>query len=473
MTRSRTLTVLALLFVTGTTALAQGRITGTVHDSSGAVSGAEVSIQGVKKPATTGRAGEFDISNVPAGTVVINVRRIGYAPYSMIIVLTNGETKALDIPLIPVPRELDTVAVRDQQLLREYPLLREFEDNRKVGLGQFVTRAQLAKMQGGILTPVFNQMRGLIMVRSSTVPSHTWIASSYMPFFPATIPGDCFRLEDRLGNEGTSPVNAHCKYCFPQVYLDYTRLSTDRDIPNVGMFSPDQLQAIEVYGGPAETPPRYSGNRSSCGVIVLHSRAVERSQRRIARRPDDLPTRSRVFLSVGMSASAVTHGCEDCAYGGATDMMIGYTFKDRWVVGGRYAKSAVSGGAQVVTLRQAILEWYPHEEPARVKWFLNAGVGGTWLDLSTTGVDELGAGRTDTYQAHGLPSVVGGTGVDIGAYRRFVVTPFLSLDRTIGGRAGDYHCVVRPGGDMSANCGRITVAQAFSLTQLGVRFGWR
>lgn len=473
MPRQPKLVLLGVLLFAGATAAAQGRVTGIVRDSGGAsIAGAEVSVQGVRKPATSGRNGEFDVPDVPAGTVVVSVRRLGYAPYSVIIRLANGETKSLTVEMNAVPRELDTVAVRDQQLLRENPLLREFEDNRKVGLGQFVTRDQLAKMQGGVITPVFNQMRGLIMVRSSTVPTHAWIATKYMPHLVAS-PADCYELDEMVPGEATSPVGAACGYCFPQVYLDYTRISTNKLIPNVGRFSPDQLQAIEVYAGAAETPNRYSGTQSECGVIVFHTRAVDPGRRRIAARTSDLPTRSRVFMNMGASAAAVTHGCEDCATGPAQDLMIGVTFRDRWVVGGRYARSAVSDGAQLVTLRQAILEWYPHEEPARVKWFINVGVGGTWLDLHTSGVEVSGAGRTDIYQAHGLPSVVGGTGVDIAAYRRFVLTPFLSLDRTIGGRAGNYHCVVRPAGDMSANCGGITQPSAFSLTQLGLRFGWR
>ena len=37
-------------------------------------------------------------------------------------------------------------------------------------------------------------------------------------------------------------------------------------------LSPDQVEAIEYYSGPASTPMRYSRQNSNCGVIVIHTR---------------------------------------------------------------------------------------------------------------------------------------------------------------------------------------------------------
>jgi hypothetical protein len=45
------------------------------------------------------------------------------------------------------------------------------------------------------------------------------------------------------------------------------------EVPNINRFTPDQLEAIEVYAGGAQVPPEYNRlNKSYCGVIVLHTR---------------------------------------------------------------------------------------------------------------------------------------------------------------------------------------------------------
>ncbi len=35
---------------------------------------------------------------------------------------------------------------------------------------------------------------------------------------------------------------------------------------------PDQIEAIEHYAGPSQTPSRYARLTSSCGVLMIHTR---------------------------------------------------------------------------------------------------------------------------------------------------------------------------------------------------------
>jgi hypothetical protein len=61
-------------------------------------------------------------------------------------------------------------------------------------------------------------------------------------------------------------------YCYPRVYLDGVEVS-QQEIPNINRFTPDQLEAIEVYSGAAQVPPEYNRlNKAHCGVVLLHSR---------------------------------------------------------------------------------------------------------------------------------------------------------------------------------------------------------
>jgi hypothetical protein len=421
---------------------------------------------GSRHQATADRRGAYTITGIKAGTAEVSIRRLGYEPYAGTVTIYDGDNR-LDIVLVPQPQSLDTMATREQQLWREYPALREFEENRRIGLGQFVTRADLAKLQGGFIVQAFSQMRGLVPVRLQTQASPLWLASKYMP----AANNWCYELED--GGGVTTPKDAACNYCFPEVYLDKARLSGRRLVPNVGRLNPDQLQAIEVYQGPAETPAKYASFESGCGVIVFHTRAVESKPRRIASFQDQ-PTRSRVFATVSASAATSGAGCADCGLGSAGDAMLGYTFRDRFVVGGRYATwRGTQGGAQAITMRQAFVEWYPRPDPGRYKWFINAGGGTMSVDLNTR--NDYFQYR-DSYSGKGLPSVFAGTGSDIRLVRRLVVTPFISYTRTVTGKASAMHCIINApvSGAPVEQCGSIPEQpRTFSLTQVGTRFGWR
>jgi hypothetical protein len=41
---------------------------------------------------------------------------------------------------------------------------------------------------------------------------------------------------------------------------------------DMNSIQPDQIEAIEFYAGPSETPPEYSGLNSTCGVLVIWTR---------------------------------------------------------------------------------------------------------------------------------------------------------------------------------------------------------
>lgn len=461
--------MVAAMMIAGASALqAQARIIGVVRDSTGApVAGAEISAQGTSRTAVSDANGAFQLTGIAPGTSVVSVRRLGYAPSSTLMRLVDGDNALGDIVLIAIARELDTVSTREQQILREYPLLREFEENRKLGFGQFVTREALAQHQGGFITPVFNQMRGVQIVRSATVASNAWLATI------STATTSCTILEGRLDGEQISPRrDADCNYCFPTVFLDRTRLAPQGVAANVGRFHPDMLQAIEVYTGGAGTPVRYMDSQSGCGVIVFHSRVPDIKPRLIGRRQAG-PTRSRLLANASISAGRPGADCVRCGSGQGQDVTLGYTLRDRWVISGRYAEwGAERGGTQDFTLKQLLVEWYPTPEPGRLKWFVNAGVGRTSVDVSTSNPPE----SSDRLTATNMPSFVVGTGVDITLYRRFVVTPFASHTRTIGGSTTQFHCVYDfdISGERLSSCGTVVgQPHRFNLTQIGTRFGWR
>jgi hypothetical protein len=462
----RIVSVAAAFVLAASSLAAQARLTGTVRDTAGApLAGVEVSVQGITRTATTDRAGAFQLAGIPAGTSTVTVRRFGFTPQTTIMKFVDGDNTLGDVVLTRMPQELDTVTTREQELWREYPLLREFAENKKIGLGQFVTRQQLEMFRGGFMSPVFNQMRGLVIVRSQRAGSRSWIANTYIPSTSCTV------LEERLAGEPISPSGADCGYCFPTVYLDNARMSPLGLAANIGAWNPDMLEAIQVYLGAAETPAKYADARSGCGVIVFHRRVPERRAQIVAARQDH-PTRSPVFLNAAVTAGRSGGDCPDCGNGLGGDFRFGYTIRDRWVVGGRVMNwSGNRDGFQSIKLRQALLEWYPHADPGRYKWFLNMGLGSMSVDLFHADGIEV----SNRYVGSGLPAITMGTGTDVMLIQRLVLTPFMSYNRNVGGRADHTRCVTHfPTATPVTECNTVpSQPHRVTLMQFGTRLGWR
>ena len=65
--------------------------------------------------------------------------------------------------------------------------------------------------------------------------------------------------------------------CYAQVYLDATLMNqgTPTEPFDVNSLSTTQIEAIEWYASPSETPSKYARLGSPCGVYVIHTRRPE------------------------------------------------------------------------------------------------------------------------------------------------------------------------------------------------------
>ncbi|KPJ95439.1 MAG: hypothetical protein AMS18_02910 [Gemmatimonas sp. SG8_17] len=94
--------------------MAAGRISGRVVGTANGqpVAQAQVSVQGMLLGTTSDLDGRYLLTDVPAGSVEINVRKIGFAPKTIINVgVEGGETTELDVSLENVVVALETVTV--------------------------------------------------------------------------------------------------------------------------------------------------------------------------------------------------------------------------------------------------------------------------------------------------------------------------------------------------------------------------
>jgi hypothetical protein len=139
--------------------------------------------------------------------------------------------------------------------------MESFEDNRRLGLGHFLTRADLAKLEGGPSTSsILQSFNGLSMVRGQG--GRSWITGAH-----GTRMVNPDRMDKALG--------AHPS-CYAQVYLDNLEVYSGRDeepLFDVNSIPPSQIEGIEYYATPAQTPSQYTRLNSTCGVLVIWTRS--------------------------------------------------------------------------------------------------------------------------------------------------------------------------------------------------------
>jgi hypothetical protein len=212
-----------------------GAIDGAVTDTSLApLSDATARILGSKLEVATGENGRFRIVGLPAGRYLLMVRRIGYVATSTAVQVTEGDTTRLWLSLTRSATALDTVRISAKN---ESGRLAEFEMRRKYGDGQFMTQAEIEKLN---------------LVSAS----------------------DLLRLM-AVGVAGGTALNRRslpARSCPFQFFIDGVKIPTphlETDLP-----SPKELAGIEVYANSASVPLQYKtiNGGGFCGVILLWTR---------------------------------------------------------------------------------------------------------------------------------------------------------------------------------------------------------
>jgi hypothetical protein len=235
----------------------------------------EVAILQLIKSTRTNKDGQYRIEKVPIGTYALTARRLGYVPWRDSIVLTADENYRRDILLRPSTVTLDSVKVTERY---NDPLMDEFEEHRRLGFGHFITSDELRKMEGTRMSTVLSRVPGLAMIPGTG--GEAWILSKRMPpSMGGCTPSDVPRPGGKVytPSKGEANRGVRCA-CYAQVYLDHTLMNggMPTDPFNVNEIPVSQIEAIEFYAGPSQTPGKYAKLGSPCGVYVIHTR-----------RPDD------------------------------------------------------------------------------------------------------------------------------------------------------------------------------------------
>ena len=256
-------------------------VTGVVVDSAlgQPIVGAQVGLPDLNRATVTDSTGDFRIDSVPAGAYRLVVRHVGFRVVEMRITVVSNDIDRRII-LGRSATVLESVFVKAPSSSG----IKSFDENKRVGLGHFLTRADLAKLGAATFSEVLSNISGVGILRGTgdqgwihsrrMTPSSCPPVTSYGP--PARPPQAVACLQGQgvyvpardEHDRGVQPV------CYAQVYLDNVLMNPARPTEpfDVNTLKLEQLEAVEFYAGPSQTPSKYSGLDSRCGVLVLWTR---------------------------------------------------------------------------------------------------------------------------------------------------------------------------------------------------------
>lgn len=241
--------VCAAAIFLATESQAQAGVRGVVVDSlGGAIPGAQVMVQGSNASAVTDAAGAFRIQRIPAGAVVLNVRRLGYKPAVRTLEHAGAAESVIEIRLAAVPEVLPTVEVRRRPEASDARLA-GYNARREKRVGHFVTRDQIERHDSPRFADVLRGVPGLVVrpLRGS-------------------------------GGGRTVSIRGNCS---PLVFLDgFPAASGALDLDMIDLSS---VEGIEIYSGLATVPAEFLSVQGTerCGVIAIWSRPARARQRRL------------------------------------------------------------------------------------------------------------------------------------------------------------------------------------------------
>ncbi|MFQ5537864.1 MAG: carboxypeptidase regulatory-like domain-containing protein [Gemmatimonadota bacterium] len=215
---------------------------GTVKTRRGdPVSGAEVVLEtlGEKKAVLSGRTGRFLFEKVPAGAARLTVRQLGYEEVSDYVEVRPGTDSEVFVRLVEDPIEIEGIEVvtRSRSSSRR---LRAVYERMERGLGgYFFTREDLAQM----------------------------------PSMPIGLAID--RLPRTRVRKGTGPYyHVSIRGCGqPALYVDGVLMYRPGGPPtDLYSLSTSELEAVEVYPGPATTPGEFIRLGVRCAIAVWTKR---------------------------------------------------------------------------------------------------------------------------------------------------------------------------------------------------------
>lgn len=200
--------------------------------------------------------GRFAFADLPAGETVLEVRFLDRRSETRTVTLRPHEVTEVELSLRVRAVEVPGLTVEAER--RRRGRMTGFHERKDRGRGHFITREALEKKEGNLLHEVFRPLSGIDAVPCSDLPGARKRRT------PA-----CWVLAS--GREAPSFIQRGP--CVPIFYVDGQRTPVDELPLGINELSVDEVEAVEVYTGPAQTPARFSSvAQGRCGAVVIWTR---------------------------------------------------------------------------------------------------------------------------------------------------------------------------------------------------------
>jgi len=188
----------------------------------------------------TDSSGRFALAGLASGAAPLLIRRLGFQPVDTTLVLVSGRSDTVAIVLAMLPQRLPGITSNMDEILREG--LPDFYRHRTAGGGFYFDRRDIDARHPQFLSDLLRSLPGTRIV------------------------------SDRSGR-GTMRMNRNsggARDCPPDVWIDGVR-AEGMNVDDVGIHD---VEAVELYRGPAGLPPEYNDRlgRPNCGAIVIWTR---------------------------------------------------------------------------------------------------------------------------------------------------------------------------------------------------------
>lgn len=204
----------------------------------------------------TGPEGGFRIRPGRPGAYLLATRHLAYGPVEGREVEVGEGIRRVEIRLAPRALETEGVVVEVAPRSRQLELA-GFYERRAQGMGLLLDREALDRMNLTETGDIVHRVAGL-----ATVPQTTRGSMDS---------GRRFLMFRRA---------ARASGCMPAIFVDGNQIRQGgrwhQGLPSLDEIIPaDEVQALELYDGPASLPPRFSSMGAACGAIVIWSRSPE------------------------------------------------------------------------------------------------------------------------------------------------------------------------------------------------------
>jgi hypothetical protein len=227
------------------------RLVGRALESGGSTPVANVEIRLENSDGPVGRVvtdstGRFLLRVNTPGTYRLTTNHIGYAPIRADIELTAGDQIEIVLRLAVAATPVAAIEVIARSRAPDAYLERNgFYDRKAGGFGIFRTREDIDRRRPMVTTDLFQGLNGVRV-------------------FYMGIQGKDIRM-----TRGEDPE------CPPRIIIDRVvvrrggRASEAIEQPLDQLLQPLNIQAIEIYRSPSETPLEFGGNQVTCGAVVF------------------------------------------------------------------------------------------------------------------------------------------------------------------------------------------------------------